>query len=230
MHSTLLDQESRSGDFRHEINRVERPLHAMEWTVRKLTAEGLVDPDRIGLTGLSYGSEIAMYAYWRSSLFRAVSVATASWDPSLMLFGGLPFATRLEQRGFPFPDNAAAMNQWRQLSAGLNARPSLPPLLVQSGDGEEVGTVPTWFRLRRAGSPVEWYEYPIEGHVKRSPANKWWVFQRNLDWFRFWLKDEEDPSSSKQEQYQRWREMRRALQLTQNRRSDSPLAVGTASH
>jgi hypothetical protein len=34
------------------------------------------------------------------------------------------------------------------------------------------------------------------------------VFQRNLDWFRFWLKDEEDPDASKKEQYARWRQMR----------------------
>jgi hypothetical protein len=86
-------------------------------------------------------------------------------------------------------------------------------LLLQSPDDEENFTVPTWFRLRRAGAPVEWYEYPNEGHVKRSPANKWWVFERNLDWFRFWLKDEEDNNPAKREQYQRWRAFREMQRL-----------------
>jgi hypothetical protein len=30
----------------------------------------------------------------------------------------------------------------------------------------------------------------------------------NVDWFRFWLLGEEDPSAEKAEQYARWRELR----------------------
>ena len=181
---------------------------AMEWVHRKLVEEGIILPEQCGLTGLSYGSEIAMYAYWKAKIFRAVSVATASWEPAAYILGGIPYAKFLDSRGFAQPDDGSYV-KWKQLSAGLNARPDLPPLLVQSPDGEEYSTVETWFRLRRIGAPVEWYEYPGEGHVKRSPANRWWVYRRNLDWFRFWLKGEEDPDPSKVEQYKRWRELRK---------------------
>jgi hypothetical protein len=81
-------------------------------------------------------------------------------------------------------------------------------LLWQAPDEERLGCVESWVQLRRAGAQVEWLEYPDEGHVKRSPANIWWVHERNLDWFRFWLKDEEDPDPMKAEQYVRWRGMR----------------------
>jgi len=30
-----------------------------------------------------------------------------------------------------------------------------------------------------------------------------------VDWFRFWLKEEEDPDPGKAEQYARWRELRK---------------------
>jgi hypothetical protein len=30
-----------------------------------------------------------------------------------------------------------------------------------------------------------------------------------VDWFRFWLKDEEDPDPAEAEQYKRWRELRK---------------------
>jgi len=30
-----------------------------------------------------------------------------------------------------------------------------------------------------------------------------------VDWFRFWLKSEEDPEPAKAEQYIRWRELRK---------------------
>jgi hypothetical protein len=86
----------------------------------------------------------------------------------------------------------------------------LPPLLLQSADRERgFGNIEVWTRLRKAGAQVEWYEYPDEGHIKTGPANRWWVYQRNLDWFRFWLKDEEDSTSAKRDQYLRWREMRK---------------------
>ncbi|HSZ10444.1 MAG TPA: prolyl oligopeptidase family serine peptidase [Steroidobacteraceae bacterium] len=204
MHSRELNQVSELGEFQLELDRVRRPLDAMKWIIGKLVTDGIVDPERVGIGGLSYGSEIAMYAYWKSDLFRAVSVATGSWDPTLMLFGGLGYAAYMERRGFPISRHLDSFRQWSELSAGLNARPDLPPLLVQSSDSEEVLSVPTWFQLRRVNANVEWYEYPNEGHVKRSPANKWWVFHRNLDWFRYWLKNEEDSDPSERENYRRW--------------------------
>jgi hypothetical protein len=36
-----------------------------------------------------------------------------------------------------------------------------------------------------------------------------YAMQRNVDWYRFWLKGEEDPDPSKAEQYKRWRELRK---------------------
>jgi len=149
-----------------------------------------------------------MYAYWKSKIFRAISVATASGEPSGYVFGGIPYSRFLDSRGFVLPGDGAYA-KWKELAAGLNARPDLPPLLMQAPDGEENGNIETWFRLRRSGAPVEWYEYPGEGHVKRSPADKWWVYQRNLDWFRFWLQGYEDPNPAKAEQYARWRELRK---------------------
>jgi dipeptidyl aminopeptidase/acylaminoacyl peptidase len=207
MYSGGLGQNGVGGKFRVDLNRVRRPLLGMQWIVGKLVDEGIVDPDRIGLTGLSYGSEITMYAYWNWNSLRALSSATASWDPSGYLFGGPTYSRNMNDRGFPAPDEAG-LPTWRELVAGLNARADLPPLLWQSPDAEETFTAPTWTWLRRAGARVEWYEYPNEGHVKVHPVNKWWVFERNLEWFRFWLKDEEDPDPAKAEQYTRWRKMR----------------------
>lgn len=208
MNSSEANRLSTTGDFRFEISRVEEPTHAMEWVYHTLVDEGLVDPERCGLTGLSYGSEIAMYAYWASRVFRAISVASASWEPMNYILAGPSYSKDLDSRGFEIPEDGAFV-KWRELSAGLNARANLPPLLIQSPDEEEYfGNVETWLRLRRAGAPVEWYEYPNEGHVKRSPADRWCVYQRNLEWFRFWLKEEESRDPAKAKQYVRWHQMR----------------------
>jgi hypothetical protein len=80
------------------------------------------------------------------------------------------------------------------------------PLLIQSPDQEAMVSLEAFKALKHYGVPVEWYVYPGEGHIKFQPRNKYFVYQRNLDWMKFWLKNEEDPS--KQEQYKRWRAMR----------------------
>src|SRR6266446_4956626 len=195
-------------NFASELLRVERPLEAMGWVVEKLAREGIIDPKRVGLNGLSYGAEISMYAYWKSDMFRTVSATDGTWEPMLYTMGGVGSAEYYSNRGFPEPRDGAYA-EWKKLSAGLNARPTLPPLLWQSPDQEESNCIETWVRLRRAGAQVEWVDYPDEGHVKRAPANIWWVHERNLDWFRFWLKDQEDADPAKAEQYTRWREMRK---------------------
>ena len=201
-----VNEPGEKGNFAPELRRLQSPLQAMQWIVEKLSQEGVVDPKRIGVSGLSYGTEISMYAYWNSSLFRAVSATTGSWEPMLYAMGGLAWEGSLKDRGFSDPKES--LTKWRELSAGLNASATLPPLLWQSPDAERQWCVESWFALRRASAQVEWLEYPVEGHVKRSPANQWWVHERNLDWFRFWLKDEEDSGPSKKEQYTRWRQMR----------------------
>jgi dipeptidyl aminopeptidase/acylaminoacyl peptidase len=207
MYSGGFNSISNSGNPQAELARIRRPLQAMKSITEKLAADGLVDPTKIGVTGLSYGAEIAMYAYWNWGGLRAVSAATSSWDPSLYFLSGTAYARFLQQRGLPAPDGEG-LRIWRMIAPGMNARADLPPLLFQSPDQEQVATAATWTQLRRAGAPVEWYEYPDEGHVKTSPANKYWVFRRNLDWFRFWLKDEVDHDPSKREQFSRWRDMR----------------------
>jgi len=210
LHSRGANIISRSGDFRFEIERLDKPLRAMEWTRDRLAQEGFIDRNRCGLTGVSYGAEIAMYAYWKSHAFRALSVATGGWEPMNYYLAGVTFARFLDSRGLSLP-NGQQYGHWKELSASLNLQPGMPALLLQSPDQEEYfGNIQLWLSVKRRGLPVEWLLYPNEGHVKRSPADRWWVYQRNLDWFRFWLLDEEDADPAKSEQYMRWRQMKRA--------------------
>ncbi len=208
MYSREFNAISTNGNSQIMVQRLARPLTVMESAIKKLSDEGIIDRDRVGLTGLSYGAEIAMWAYWKSHAFRAFSVAGPGFDTMSHLTAGVVYSNYLERyAGVPVPGDPA----WKELSLGLNARPDLPPLLMQSAEREAFYNVEDWSRLRKAEVSVEWFTYPDEGHVKTGPAHKWWVYQRNLDWFRFWLKDEEDPDRSKAEQYVRWRAMRDKL-------------------
>jgi len=53
---------------------------------------------------------------------------------------------------------------------------------------------------------------PQGTHLLVKPWERLASSQSNVDWFRFWLKGEEDPDTAKAEQYARWRELRKLQQ------------------
>jgi hypothetical protein len=79
------------------------------------------------------------------------------------------------------------------------------PLLIQAADTELILAMPAIVALRDAKKPVEVYVFPNEYHIKWQPQHKLAIAERTIDWFRFWLMNEEDPASEKNEQYIRWR-------------------------
>ena len=54
---------------------------------------------------------------------------------------------------------------------------------------------------------------PYDGFIQ-------WCTDRNLDWFRFWLKSEEDPDPTKATQYIRWQELRKLQQENDRKAAD----------
>ena len=165
------NEEGHDEDFGVQLRRLQRPLEAIEWVIERLTQEGVIDSERVGITGLSYGAEISMYAYWKSNRFRTVSSATGTWEPILYSMGGVGWGKFLHEMGFsdPLRDGLA---KWKEFAAGLNARATLPPLLWQAPDAERQYCVESWFELRHAGAQVEWLEYPNEGRSEERRVGK----------------------------------------------------------
>ena len=62
--------------------------------------------------------------------------------------------------------------------------------------------------LMASSTPIEVYAFPNEPHQKVQPRHKLAAYERNLDWFRFWLQGYVDPDPIKSAQYQRWETMR----------------------
>ena len=77
------------------------------------------------------------------------------------------------------------------------------PILFQLVDEEGLFALETFAALRENDVPVELRIFPDEHHIKWQPAHRAEVYARNLDWFRFWLRGEEDPDPAKREQYRR---------------------------
>ena len=81
---------------------------------------------------------------------------------------------------------------------------------MQLPESEMRLTVELYTRLAASPTPVEMYAYANETHSKWEPRHKLAVYERNLDWFRFWLQDYEDPNPVKAGQYRIWRGMKKA--------------------
>ena len=91
----------------------------------------------------------------------------------------------------------------------MNADKVICPVLMGFNTQEAFYGIEMRTALLRAGVPVEFWVYPGEGHIFTGPEHRYISMERNLDWFKFWLKGDEDPVPTKKSQYLRWRQLRK---------------------
>ncbi len=186
-------------------------LEAVKAAVDLLAKRGDIDPSRVGMGGLSFGSEITMWTARYSDLLKAVSIASVQMEPAYYWFNARPgremFADNLRaywKLGRPDEDPAA----WRSLSTALNIDHIHAPVLMQLPEHEARQAVELQSKLAsvRMG---EMHIFPLAPHIKVEPRQKLAAYQRNLDWFRYWLTGQIDPDPAKADQYQRWSKLGR---------------------
>jgi dipeptidyl aminopeptidase/acylaminoacyl peptidase len=202
------ERNSKPEDFESIMLQWDSPMEGIAAAVAKLAHIGIVDPSRVGITGLSFGAEMVKYGISHTDLFRAAIASGPSWEPSAYDFGNDfirgYFSHNLHLES---PDGEARV-RWQRLSAALNASHIHAPLLLNEADSEYLGDLQLVTEMRELKRPVEMFIYANEFHIKNYPAHRYEIYQRNVDWFRFWLKDETDSDPAKAEQRKRWRELR----------------------
>jgi dipeptidyl aminopeptidase/acylaminoacyl peptidase len=173
--------------------------------------KGPIDPTRIGITGLSDGSTTTRFALINQDRFAAAAISTCCIEPfNIMALGGPAMAAWFRSVGFPDASRPDP-DFWRPASMALNAARMDTPLLMQLADSEFINSLETFTALREHGKPVELYVFPNEYHLKRQPVHRAAIYDRNLDWFSFWLQDRVDPDPAKAAQYRRWNAMKAGL-------------------
>jgi len=184
------------------------PATALENMVDNLISRGIIDPDRIGISGLSFGSAILDSALLGRDYAAASAAYSITRSPNAM-YSSSSYVGKMHDSIFggpPFSPKGYEMR--RKYSIERNADKIDTPYLLQVADQEAYVTMANYNALQDAGKPVEMYIYPDEYHVKWQPAHKYLVYRRNLDWFNFWLRGVEDPAPEKAGQYKRWRKLR----------------------
>jgi dipeptidyl aminopeptidase/acylaminoacyl peptidase len=200
------------GDYKTGMLRWYSPMASLETVVKLLDGMGIIDPNRKGLTGLSFGAQIANFTISHSDLFQAVATSSISSVDPIFYYLTNKYAHQIYKRYglHELPDGKAAA-RWKEISSALNAEKVKAPLLVQVADSEYLYGLQFYTTLRELEKPVEMIIFANEGHIKNQPKHRYEIYQRNLDWFNFWLQVKEDLAPEKHEQYVRWRSMREAL-------------------
>src|SRR3546814_1766135 len=73
-------------------------LSSIEQAARSLIQRGIVDPERVGITGLSDGSSTVQFAAINSRMFKAGSATGCCWDPFQDAFLGPETARAFHSR------------------------------------------------------------------------------------------------------------------------------------
>jgi len=198
---------SKPGDFETQILYWASPIDGIEAAITKLTELGIVDRSRVAITGLSHGAEIVNYGISHTTLFAAAIVSGPSWDPISEYLTADSLRTYVSSQFSLESPAGDSRGRWQRVSAALNADRVFTPLLINAADDEYLWDMQLVTALRELKKPVELFIYPNELHEKTQPKHRYEIYQRNVDWFRCWLQDYEDPDPTKGEQYKRWEKL-----------------------
>jgi dipeptidyl aminopeptidase/acylaminoacyl peptidase len=158
--------------------------------VDRCIAEGISDPDRLGMAGLSYGGYMAGWAVGQTDRFRAsVAMSVVADYVSFHLTSEVWWYDQAILRG----DWNDPTSQYAERSPVTHAhRGTTPTLILQGADdrctprgqGEEL-----YRAIAATGTEVELVVYPREGHVPVERAHALDAIERTQAWFDRYLRD-----------------------------------------
>ncbi|HEX2122707.1 MAG TPA: S9 family peptidase [Thermoanaerobaculia bacterium] len=159
----------------------EGPWSDVEAGIDKLIADGIADPQRLGLMGWSYGGYLAAWALGHSDRFRAVSIGGAVTD---LLSDHL---TADIHDYIPAYFDMRALDVLRAQSPLWNLKKTHAKVLIQHGENDErvplAQSTMLYQRLRELGADVTMVVYPRSAHVPREPKLRMDVMRRNVELF-----------------------------------------------
>jgi dipeptidyl aminopeptidase/acylaminoacyl peptidase len=155
----------------------------IESAVAQLDYAGLIDPQRIGISGWSRAGYHTDY---------------------LLMHAAIPFAAATQIDGGareytagmrPFTDE-----ELQRIRTPLLFEPHSPrELVVLAGMAD---------RLDALGKPTDVLYFATASHSTTRPQHRLRSLSTHIDWWRFWLQDQEDPAPGKKAQYAHWRTLR----------------------
>jgi dipeptidyl aminopeptidase/acylaminoacyl peptidase len=196
-------EESRYTDTPQEAP---RQMAAYEGAIDYLDRRGLIDRNQVGIIGFSRTVFYVEYTLTHSEYqFSAASLADG-FDGGYLNYMLWPSISYANVNGGP--PVGPSLSSWVENSPGfLLNRVKTAVHLEYYGPGNFLGGWQWFSGLSLLGKPADYVWLPHGTHLLMKPWERIASLQRNVDWFSFWLKGEEDPDPSKRDQYGRWEQL-----------------------
>jgi len=178
-----------------------------------LEHKGLIDRDRVGITGFSRTYWYVTYMLIHSKHHFAAAAVADGVDYSYFQYMLYSNVDQTQAGSFDLtngvPPFGKGLLKWFKVSPAFLMDKIETPLRIQALYPASLLFDWHWFSgLTRLGKPVEMIFIPEGTHILEKPWDRMISQQGNVDWFCFWLKGEEDPDPAKAQQYVRWRALR----------------------
>lgn len=207
LHGSLQDS-----DDTRLLQSTQRQVQAQEAMIEALAAEGKIDRTRVGLMGHSASGWFVAYTLTHSQFPYAAAITDDNKDGGYLQAALSGWSFGLGEQMIAAPPFGVGLLQWLQHSPAMTVEHIRAPLLLtRTSDGMELGAWEMFSRMRYLRKPVEFFLVPdIEhgSHGLQNPHQILTLHQRALDWWCFWLKDEQDADPRKADQYAGWRQLR----------------------
>jgi dipeptidyl aminopeptidase/acylaminoacyl peptidase len=151
--------------------------------------KGVADPDRLVVSGWSYGGFMTSWIITQTKRFKAASIGAPVTN--LMSFNGTADIPGFipDYFGAEFWDN---IDTYMKHSAMFNVKGASTPSLIQHGERDERVPIGQGYELynalKRQGTTVKMVTYPRQPHGLQEPRLVLDAAKRNLEWFSQYLK------------------------------------------
>ncbi len=191
-------------------------MEGAEGAIDYLDSLGLIDRTKVGMQGFSRTCFYTLYFLTHSHYPLAAATVTDGVDFSylsyLLFFRQLEMAPGASREfdkingGLPY---GAPLTTWRERAPGFNLDHITAPLqLTALTPGSLLEEWEPYAGLLLQGKPAELVYIPDGEHVLTKSWERLTSQQGAVDWYRFWLKGEEDSDPAKAAQYLRWHALR----------------------
>jgi dipeptidyl aminopeptidase/acylaminoacyl peptidase len=185
-------------------------MASIEGLIDHLDQRGIIDRGWIGLLGWSRTGYHVRYTLTFSKYAIAAAVIADGMDASYVQY--ISWLNTGENAGYTYEQINGSepfgqgLQSWLKHATGFNLERVHTPVFLIGFRKYSLLNNWEWFAgLQRLGKPVEFIWLPDAEHSPVKPLERLTVQGGTVDWFRFWLKGEEDPDPAKTEQYKRWR-------------------------
>ncbi len=167
---------------------IEQTVNSVEAAIKYLDERGIIDPNRVGITGHSYGAFMVANVLAHSDLCAAGIAKSGAYNRTLT-----PFGFQSERRTF-----WKAKDFYLEVSPFAHAEKITEPILLIHGeDDPNSGTYPMQSRrfyqaLQGNGGTAKLVILPYEGHAYRARKSGLHVLAEMIEWFDRFVKSKKE--------------------------------------